>query len=350
MATLRIAALEGSTTIFLTSIGVTTGTPNVLGYPLTQLIGLIHEATITGLTGPFYAVAKDNNGIELGYITKVTMTDDTSLIDTTDSSYGIAESLLEASTTSPIRSDVRLVNGEAIELFDEDVLVEANTESIITAMNTNPPLTVSVNASVLPNTYKLSVSIINGSQDIINGSFISVLNTSGVSVTSPKVLLESMAQDFYLSSGDYLIRVITPKGYINPVDTAITIVSSNISSEIVVTEETVLPAADFDLCRVMCRILDSSGEPIENAIVSAIPSDDRASISQTLLAQVKSTSITDSEGYCDLYLVSSSNLTSIGRRTYSINISSSNSNIFRSFEVLVPDNSPVWLEELLNNV
>ena len=53
------------------------------GYDLTQVAGLIHDATITGLTGPFYAVAKDGDGTELGYVYRVVMVDDSSLIDTT---------------------------------------------------------------------------------------------------------------------------------------------------------------------------------------------------------------------------------------------------------------------------
>ena len=86
MATLRIAAIEGATTVFLTSLGGTTGTPSVGGYALTQVTGLIHDATITGLTGPFYVVAEDDEDIELGYVTRVVMVDDSSLIDTTDTS------------------------------------------------------------------------------------------------------------------------------------------------------------------------------------------------------------------------------------------------------------------------
>jgi hypothetical protein len=81
MATLRIKSQPGATKVFLTSLEGT-GTPNPAGYNLTQTSGLIYEATITGLTGPFYAECKTPNGTVYSSVSNVAMVDDNSVIDT----------------------------------------------------------------------------------------------------------------------------------------------------------------------------------------------------------------------------------------------------------------------------
>lgn len=110
MATLRLAAIDGATKVFLTSLGGTTGTPAVAGYALTQVVGLVHDATITGLTGPFYAVAKDGDGTELGYVYRVTMVDDSSVIDATTPQVNVIsfDSSASTSISSTITGDVNV--------------------------------------------------------------------------------------------------------------------------------------------------------------------------------------------------------------------------------------------------
>lgn len=71
MTTLRLLANEDATKLFLTSLGGTTGTPTVGGYDLTQVAGKVFDSPdITGLTGPFYAEAKDGDGVVHGVVSR----------------------------------------------------------------------------------------------------------------------------------------------------------------------------------------------------------------------------------------------------------------------------------------
>ena len=180
MATLRIAAIEGATTVFLVSLGGTTGTPAGAGYALTQVTGLIHDATITGLTGPFYVVAKDDEDIELGYVTRVVMVDDSSLIDTTDSG---PSAILNAAAITPIRSDIRLVNGVPFDLIEEPILTD--NAATIAAFNADPPNVVVAGGGVL-------IPVLAGTPDRAGKSKIIayVSETGSYSIT---VLSQSLA-------------------------------------------------------------------------------------------------------------------------------------------------------------
>lgn len=100
MATLRLATHVGSTKVFLTSIGTTTGTPNVSGYALTQVADLIHDATITGLTGPFSARAENDVEEVQAYVYPVTMVDADVLIDTTVDDETKIDTIVSSSATA----------------------------------------------------------------------------------------------------------------------------------------------------------------------------------------------------------------------------------------------------------
>jgi len=267
------------------------------------------------------------------------------VLDATDIT-AVTNAVLAAMNATPPNVNLVTVLSQAPTLLSDPISVDVN--AIITAFNANPPNTVSVNASILPNTYKLSVSLIDASSDFVNGGLVSIYTTGNVLASPSKITSSNIAPDFYLSPNDYLVRVLSPTGFISPNETPVTILASNTSLQISLTAESTPNLLNSDLCHIRCRILDSSGSPIQNAIVSAKPSYDKASISQSLISQVKSTAITNSLGYCDLYLITSSSMTGDGRKTYHVTISDSNTNIFRAFDILVPDTSPVWLEELLN--
>lgn len=82
MATVKILTNIGATKLFLTAIGgSTTGTPNPAGYDLTQVVDLLHSATVTGLTGVHYAECKDDDGVLMSRTNQIEMVDDDSVID-----------------------------------------------------------------------------------------------------------------------------------------------------------------------------------------------------------------------------------------------------------------------------
>lgn len=76
MATLQLIAYEGQTlTLYLDGLAGSSGTPDVGGYEVTEVDGGLYEASVSGLTGEFYAWAR-NDEEELAFAGYYVLADD----------------------------------------------------------------------------------------------------------------------------------------------------------------------------------------------------------------------------------------------------------------------------------